>query len=254
MVEVSATIQQIHDRLYHMAKTIIAILENHKIPYSIAYGTLLGAVRHKGFIPWDEDFDMWLFEDSYDEAMKVLREELPEDMFLENEESEPKYFHAWAHVKDLKSEVSHKRFIQDGCYMHHGLYIDLYKLWKVKEREVRKFLNNENRRYILRRKEVGLIDEEEYKKRMSILEEDEEKERINKSESDEEVYALLNVYKCKIMYAKYVFPLKKYRFEDSYFFGINQAERFLTDLYGDYMTPTPPGERKRGLDSVKIFE
>lgn len=253
MKEIIATTKDIHERLYHMAKAVTAILEKNSIPYSMAYGTLLGAVRHQGFIPWDEDFDLWLFEDDYAKAIKCLKEELPDDMFLENEDSEPRYFHAWAHVKDLNSQVSHERFKHDGCYSHHGLYIDLYKLWKVKELDLNSFLNKENRRYILRRKEVGLIDEAEYSDRMHKLEEAEAVEKQTRIESDEDVYALLNFYKCKKLYAKYVFPLKKYKFEDSEFYGINNADLFLTDLYGDYMTPTPPEKREKGFDLVKIF-
>ena len=135
MSQTPATIEMIHDRLYHMAKAVIAVLEKHDIPYSLAYGTLLGAVRHQGFIPWDDDFDLWLFEDSYDEAMEYLRNELPDDMFLEDEKSEPIYFHGWAHVKDLNSVATHALYPQDDAYAHKGLHIDLYRCTRMKESE-----------------------------------------------------------------------------------------------------------------------
>ena len=61
MSNTEVTPEMIHDRLYYVAKSVIAVLEKHDIPYSLAYGTLLGAVRHQGFIPWDDDFDLWLF-------------------------------------------------------------------------------------------------------------------------------------------------------------------------------------------------
>ena len=53
-------------------------------------------------------------------------------MLLENEKTEPKYFHAWAHVKDLKSECECSLFPQDAEYKNHGLSVDLYKLTKIK--------------------------------------------------------------------------------------------------------------------------
>ena len=72
-------------RLLEMAKSIRDILERHDIPYFITYGTLLGAVRHQGFIPWDDDFDFYLLAESYGQAMMVLNDELPDHLFLENE-------------------------------------------------------------------------------------------------------------------------------------------------------------------------
>ena len=90
----------VQNRLLQMGKTVCNLLEENGVPYMIAFGTLLGAVRHEGFIPWDDDFDLFLFDDSYGKAIEVLRDNLPDDMFLEDENSEPLYFHAWAHVKD----------------------------------------------------------------------------------------------------------------------------------------------------------
>ena len=247
-------LEGVHKRLLHMAKAVIRILEKHDIPYSLAYGTLLGAVRHQGFIPWDYDFDLWLFDDSYEVAKQCLREELPSDMFLEDEKSEPNYFHAWAHVKDLYSEVKHNRFLHDDSYKHKGLALDLYCLWKVKEHDVEQFLNNENRRYIMRRRQLGLMSDAEYKTRLMKLEENEKNMDKGEVWSEEDVYALLNFYSCKKMYHRYVFPLKKYKFEDSKFYGINQADSMLTDLYGDYMKPIPQEKRDTGFDSVELFE
>ena len=193
----TATPAMICDRLYHLAKAVIVILERHNIPYSMAFGTLLGAVRHQGFIPWDEDFDLWLFDDTYDEAIEYLRAELPEDMFLEDAKSEPNYFHSWAHVKDVNSLAPHSRYQHDDSYEHKGLYIDLYKLTRMKESELWDFLNSENRKYIMRRKDLGLISDEEYNTRMQKLAENEKEHAVYDGDTDEEIYSLISPYKCK---------------------------------------------------------
>lgn len=253
MEKVKGTTQLIHERLYYMAVAVTNILEKYKIPYSLAFGTLLGAVRHQGFIPWDEDFDLWLFDDSYEQAVDYLRAELPKDLFLEDSKSEPKYFHQWAHVKDLNSEVSHSKYLHDDCYQHKGLSLDLYRLKEVKESTLWTFLNAENKRYILRRKELGLISDSELEDRLKRLAEDEKKAVLDKKQDDEEVYALIVPYKCKKIYKKDVFPLKKYKFETSTFYGMNCADTILTSIYGDYMTPTPPDKRESGHCSVIIY-
>ena len=148
-------------RLLEMAKSIRDILERHDIPYFITYGTLLGAVRHQGFIPWDDDFDFYLLAESYGQAMMVLNDELPDHLFLENEKTEPLYFHGWAHVKDLRSVADCSLFPQDNSYSHHGISVDLYKATKVKECEEKVFLLNEHINYLKRREQVGLIEPNE---------------------------------------------------------------------------------------------
>ena len=67
-------IRKVQQCLLRMAKEIAGVLEGNGIQYFIAYGTLLGAVRHQGFIPWDDDLDFYLFDDSYDRAIELLRE------------------------------------------------------------------------------------------------------------------------------------------------------------------------------------
>ena len=231
-------IKRVQNRLLEMAKTTATILENHNIPHMIAFGTLLGAVRHQGFIPWDDDFDFLLFDDTYEEAMSVLAKELPVTMFLENEKTEPKYFHAWAHVKDLNTICECDLSPHDELYSHKGMNVDLYKLKRIKARDFADFRYNEAIAYINRRKVLGFISDEEYKRRLDIYIERRSKEYIS---SDEDIMAYTtDVGK---MQCKYVFPLKKYKFEDYEFWGPNNADGILHDRYGDYMTLPPESER-----------
>ena len=71
---------EIKKELCSMMKTLDMYLDNHNIKYSIMAGTLLGAVRHQGFIPWDDDIDIAIFRDDYDKLVAILRN----DRFISN--------------------------------------------------------------------------------------------------------------------------------------------------------------------------
>lgn len=232
-----------------MAKKIAAILEKNDIPYEIAFGTLLGAIRHKGFIPWDDDFDFFLFDDSYENAMTVLQKELPADMFLENEKTEPKYFHDWAHVKDINTNCSCKHYPQDGEYAHHGLCVDLYRIKEIDAVQFGKFRYEHALAYIERRKFLGLITAAEYNTRKESYE---LRLKSDILETDKKILA----YPFDIGHQFYddVFPLKRYKFEDAEFFGPNNSASILKMRYGNYMELPPEKDRIPHYSSVEFLQ
>lgn len=243
-------VKRIQDKLLEMGVAVAEILEQNNIPYMLSYGTLLGAMRHKGFIPWDDDFDFILFDDSYDRAIELLRKNLPESMLLEDEKSEPLYFHAWAHVKDRNSKVECKEFPQDSLYTCKGVCLDLYKGKKLPYNELDDYINAENRAYITRRKEKGLISEEDYQARMHKLMLNEKQKRYVDVEKNEDVLCVVT----DVMHMEDIFPLKKYVYENAYFYGPANADKILKDLYGDYMQLPPEEERIIHYDTVEFYD
>ncbi len=58
-------------------REIAEVCERHNLQWYAAYGTLLGAIRHEGFVPWDDDMDIWMLREDYNKFMEIAPKELP---------------------------------------------------------------------------------------------------------------------------------------------------------------------------------
>lgn len=72
------TVRDVQNILLEMAKDIDALCQKHNIPYFLVGGSALGAVRHGGFIPWDDDYDIGMMYDDYKRFLDVVKKELPD--------------------------------------------------------------------------------------------------------------------------------------------------------------------------------
>jgi lipopolysaccharide cholinephosphotransferase len=241
---------RVQARLLEMGKTVAEVLERNSVPYMIAYGTLLGAVRHGGFIPWDCDFDLLLFDETYGRGIEALRAALPEDLFVEDQQSEPKYFHAWAHVKDLRSEVKCSQFPQDSVYAHHGLCVDLYRCKRMRLGELRAYRLREAGFYVDRLQAKGVLSATEAATKREAISKQLDSLNVNPSETDLPVLGLFGrvpYFRCAD-----VFPLRKYRFADVEFLGPCHADLILHQSYGNYMEVPPESARASLYDWVEF--
>lgn len=129
-----------------MLDKIDAICRKHHIQYFLLHGTLLGAVRHKGFIPWDDDLDIGMLRKDYDKFMEVAPKELGESYFLQNMWTDSDCF--WggmAKVRNSETAGITERELGHGCNL--GIWIDILpldyctedeRLLNLKERKINK--------------------------------------------------------------------------------------------------------------------
>ena len=90
-------------RMLEMLVEVDRICRRHGIRYWLSSGTLIGAARHKGFIPWDDDLDIEMLLPDYRRLMKVLPKELPDTMRLQSINTDRHYFFFFAKLRDRRS-------------------------------------------------------------------------------------------------------------------------------------------------------
>ena len=92
-------------RMLDILLEVDKICKRHDIQYWLSSGTLIGAMRHDGFIPWDDDLDIEMMRSDYLRLMEVLPKELPEWLALQNSDTDENYFFFYAKVRDRRSRM-----------------------------------------------------------------------------------------------------------------------------------------------------
>ena len=92
--------EELKDSQMNILKFIDRVCKENDISYFVNYGTLLGAIRHKGFIPWDDDIDICLYREDYDRFLNVVKELKDERYKVLDYDSSDWYFQNFAVIVD----------------------------------------------------------------------------------------------------------------------------------------------------------
>ncbi len=119
-------LQQLKKIQVDMLKTFIEVCDKLHLRYYLAYGTLIGAIRHKGFIPWDDDIDIVMPRKDYEKFLKSGQELLPKHLFLQHIGSEPNFLMPFAKIRNSNTTFMQK---SDRKFkINHGVFLDIIPL------------------------------------------------------------------------------------------------------------------------------
>lgn len=119
-------------------KEVDRICKSHNISYSLAFGTALGAVRHKGFIPWDDDIDICMHASDYLKFREICKTELKPPLFYQDWSSDHYYFLQWAKIRNSDTTSLPRTFVNYPS--NWGVCIDIFPLYPVKKPNMTRWL------------------------------------------------------------------------------------------------------------------
>ena len=120
-------------KMLRILEFVDRVCRKHGIRYWLSSGTLLGAVRHGGFIPWDDDLDIEMLYRDYKRLMEVLPFELPSNLVLQTMHTDSNYVAPYAKLRETDSYISEVNNIGRN-YKYNGVYIDIFYIEPVNYR------------------------------------------------------------------------------------------------------------------------
>lgn len=135
MIESQQTqLKQLQRAQLQIAKEIKRVCEENGIQYFLDAGSMLGAVRHKGFIPWDDDMDIGMLEEDYKKFVEIAPKALKNEFFLDNYELDSDYGLVFSKVK-LKNTIYRER-LGSTTAKHLEVFVDVFPYFFRPENEV----------------------------------------------------------------------------------------------------------------------
>lgn len=253
-------------------KDFIRVCEENGLRYYAVGGTLLGAVRHKGFIPWDDDMDVAMPRKDYDKFLEIYRTKLKERYDVEHFSIQEDVYFYPLKIRDLETRVSEKRLDENAVSY---LSIDVFPIDGYPDQRPKQFLYKLG--YYYRKMRIGFCNIDRLRKMERPLHErmliefaktfklNEKLSLKKEQEGFDKVFKSTKGKKCKLVgdiSGRYGFrefvPVsyfgkpEKLQFEDIMLNVPKEYDKYLTRIYNDYMQLPP--EEARVSDHIRIVE
>ena len=247
-----------------------SVCENNGFSYSLGGGTLLGAVRHNGFIPWDDDVDVMMPRPDYDRFLEYCyNNETPFQLI--SYESEKKYNDLFVKLFNPKTKIIDEVNCRD---YEIGVYIDVFPLEGLGnsekealrifrktsfDREVlnatawKRFFRSKTHSILLEPVRLFFFIVSRFANPKKLLERIDRENKRHSFEMAEYAGCVCGSYREReIMPAKTFREYSKLEFEGQLLFGISDYASYLTKHYGDYMQ-LPPEEKRQTHHTYKAY-
>ena len=254
------TLEHLHKVQLMILKDFINICEENNIIYFVYGGTLLGTIRHEGFIPWDDDIDVILFREDFEKLNKIMTNNQNNKYKFFNVLNEETYHYTFGRLS-LKNTLFEEEWCKQVNYTQN-IFIDIFILDNIPNNPIKRFIHKWSSFALNQLTIYSMIKFDNTSKLKKIIQ--------------YTIYYILKIlpvspnsikHKCVKTFSKYAndkcdqvcdfpaicqmpiynkkdwLPLKKAKFEDIRVNIPNNPDSILTRIYGDYME-LPPKEKR----------
>ena len=247
-------------KLLDMIKYIDKLCSENGIEYYLMYGSLLGSIRHKGFIPWDDDLDIGMTLDNYLKFINVCNERLDKDKyFLQTMDTEKNYYLSFAKIRDLNTTLVEE--VNENLDVHRCVAVDVFPIVGYPNKSYQRKLFKISRAFMLSAN-INIINNKFLRTISKIIIKVIGKKNVLKISTN---YCMkFDISKCeylcscftggninKNVFKKEWFGKPVYReFEDIKLPTPSNSDKVLRTIYDDYMILPKEEERKSGGHSI----
>jgi len=236
-------IRPAQDVMLSLLQAFEKICKTYNLTYWIDHGTLLGAVRDGGFIPWDDDLDVTMPREDYEKFLKIMKKELPENIFLQTKMTDPTTPVHYAKLRDRNSTYIDAWEEEKEIGYHQGIFIDIFPVNFIDPNDAKKYSQIMSMAKFFSNRYVKI----DSIAKLFI-------DKMNGYHSPEHTFIVSggeSMHYVTHVAKETVFPLEILFFEGMEVPVPYDSEAYLRSIFGDhYMTP-PPKEKQK-VHSVHI--
>ena len=258
--------EKLHQVDLSIVREVVKICNKHNLSYYMLGGTMLGAIRHKGFIPWDDDIDLGMPRKHYEKFLEIAPNELPKNLQVVNYRNTPSYQYYITRIQDSRFKVIEERIGNDSKYTHAAIDIFpidgtpnnslLRKIFFFRVLFHRALMSISYKDSIDRKRKRGVAEKillwtMETLPIHKVIDPYNEKVKIDKLLSSQNIDNskfignIMGAYRTREIVPKEWYGKGTlYQFEDIELVGFDKYDEYLTYTYGDYMQLPPTEQRK----------
>ncbi len=223
------------------------ICKKHNLQYWLDSGTLLGAVRHKGFIPWDDDIDLSMPVEDYSRFVEIAQEELSDSIFFQTTKTDNKFPFDYIKLRSQKAKIIEFHEKDRDIGYHQGVFVDIFPMLTIPSDDYHKKFYDNIFSLIRSVSAISLhtpngVDKPDIRAKLE--------------ETLKSIHQGWDNRDNKVIYGgempdvsawfdlKKVFPLKKMEFEGIEFYVPNDPKHYLGAIYSFNFMELPPIDKR----------